>query len=155
MMRWHKRVMATAQGGAAPDEEHLDDLYAFFVTCHHLRDWLENDKSVAAAARGDLKALIHRERCLQVCADIANGWKHLRRHEGRAYVDARAHVTLAGSVVNEAFVADSAAIFADGVMEALPIVSECINAWEGFLTLRGLLQPARPSADSSKPEDPQ
>jgi len=30
-----------------------------------------------------LKALIDRERSLHVCADIANGWKHLRRHEAR------------------------------------------------------------------------
>src|SRR4030088_2954341 len=40
--RWHKRLSALGRGvpTGMSKEEALDDLFAFFMNCYHLRDWV-------------------------------------------------------------------------------------------------------------------
>ncbi len=50
------------------------------LTCQaiwHLKDWVLNDPNFGAADRADLSREIHGSHVLLVCADIANGSKHL------------------------------------------------------------------------------
>jgi hypothetical protein len=136
MMRWHDRIAATVGERGRVDEHHLDDLYAFFVMCHHLNDWLQNDRTVTIPKK-DIRAFIKRERSLRICADLANGVKHFVR-DRPAEVDPRAFVTLGGSVEDGKFEA-SAVIFIGELMEAWPIVRECVDAWDRFLCERSLL----------------
>ena len=43
----------------------------------HLKDWILNDPHLGASEQAALSKDIHATRCLLVCADIANGSKHL------------------------------------------------------------------------------
>jgi hypothetical protein len=43
----------------------------------HLKDWILNDPHFGASDQAELSKDIHATRCLLVCADIANGSKHL------------------------------------------------------------------------------
>ena len=43
----------------------------------HLKDWILNDSDFGAKDKNALKKDIHSSRCLLVCADLANGSKHL------------------------------------------------------------------------------
>jgi len=43
----------------------------------HLKDWILNDPQFGASDQAALSKDIHATRCLLVCADIANGSKHL------------------------------------------------------------------------------
>lgn len=82
MMRWCDRIVETADQRRWVDDYDADDLYAFFVTCLHFGDWLWNDPS-AKISKTDVGTLIEGERVLRICADVANGVKHLRRDERR------------------------------------------------------------------------
>jgi hypothetical protein len=53
---------------------------AIFFTCQsmwHLKDWILNDPNFQAKNIEKLKADIHAKPCLLICADLANGSKHL------------------------------------------------------------------------------
>jgi len=54
----------------------VDDVQAFFINCFHLKDWLLNDPA-SGLAKADLKPLTRGSTSLQLCADLANGVKHL------------------------------------------------------------------------------
>jgi hypothetical protein len=67
MLRWHRRLKATKQ----PNEVE-DFLYAFFVTCAHVRDWLLATKAVPQRA---LEAFCSSEE-FRLCQDFRNAIKH-------------------------------------------------------------------------------
>jgi hypothetical protein len=139
MMRWHDRIVATVDAGKPVDDYHVDDIYAFFLMSNHLGDWLWNDESPGVSQQ-DVKALVAGERSLRVCADIANRVKHLRREPRRVLIHPAALVTLAGPPEEGGvFPADAAVVYTGEVEDALPLVRECVAAWDRFLTERGLL----------------
>src|SRR6516165_9662454 len=72
MQRWRRR-MATS----STDADLVDNTHAFFITCFHLRDWLQSDTSVPQSVRVDAPMLVKTDASLQICADLANGLKHL------------------------------------------------------------------------------
>ena len=49
MRRWHNRI----REATTVDDLYIDSVYAFFIFCFHLKDWLTADPSVA---RGVLDA---------------------------------------------------------------------------------------------------
>jgi len=53
-----------------------DDLWCFFINCHHLRDWAIKDDEVEISP-DETKTLYEDNPCLQRCRDIANGRKHM------------------------------------------------------------------------------
>jgi len=60
-----------------------DTVQSFFEAVHHLKDWLGNDPSSGVTkAAGD--SLINASPVLQLCADLANGSKHLVLTSSRA-----------------------------------------------------------------------
>ena len=68
----------------APDQDSLtgrlqfEDVLIFACQCMwHLRDWILNDPEFRAKDKNGLRDDIHKERCLRICADLANGSKHL------------------------------------------------------------------------------
>ena len=57
--------------------EHYDIAVFACQAMWHLKDWIMNDPEFRAADPQALKDDIHAEECLLVCADLANGTKHL------------------------------------------------------------------------------
>ena len=77
--RVHSRlddVRAVYTGREGGTEGALDTTLSFFEAVHHLKDWLRNDPS-SGITKADGDSLINRSPMLQLCADLANGSKHL------------------------------------------------------------------------------
>ena len=74
--RWRQRVVTAANGEPSADE--IDFLLAFFESAYHLRDWLV---ATGAVSNMEVDGYVASHIELQLCRDIANGFKHhsLRR----------------------------------------------------------------------------
>jgi hypothetical protein len=146
--RWHKRLTAIRRG-IRPDmsqAEALDDVYAFFMNCYHLRDWIINS---GFRKKEDVDAFIAATPELQLCADICNGLKHFRLDPKRAlsaptwstasevtfsfppgvssFIPGVADQPASISGPRWAFTTDGAAI---GMFE---LADKCVGAWDRFL----------------------
>ena len=73
IQRWYTRLTEAT----AADDRHVDDYYAFFVTCFHFKDWLKEDKSVDRAVAKDAEVWVSSITSLSLSADLANGIKHV------------------------------------------------------------------------------
>ena len=56
--------------------EYVDDIYASFVVSHSVKDWIKNDISLQIPSK-KIEDFVTDTPVLAVCADIANGHKHL------------------------------------------------------------------------------
>ena len=76
--RWYKRFKEINDGRThdKPSEIYQDDVYAFFINCYHLKDWIKND-TVASSIANNVENYINNNPELLLCADICNGLKHL------------------------------------------------------------------------------
>lgn len=72
-----KQVHAVYAGRNGGTDDALDVVLSFFQAVHHLKDWLGNDP-LSGVNKTDGAALIKGSPTLQLCADLANGSKHLR-----------------------------------------------------------------------------
>ncbi len=81
--RWHKRLTSISYGipTDVSKAEALDDVYAFFMNCYHLRDWIIKSEF---RDRADVDAFIDGNLALSLCRDICNGLKHFRIDPARA-----------------------------------------------------------------------
>src|SRR5439155_15063549 len=77
--RWYARFAAIDQGRQhdVPSDNYLDEIYAFFLNCYHLKDWIIHDSRTGATAQ-QIEDFIDTHRPLRLCADICNSLKHLR-----------------------------------------------------------------------------
>jgi hypothetical protein len=73
MRRWHMRI----RSATAVDDLYIDSVYAFFIFCFHFKDWLAADASVTPTVRDAAEDLINTDFAMQLCADLANGLKHV------------------------------------------------------------------------------
>lgn len=75
--RWHTVLNcfrnARISEDAVDQDRHIDDIYAFFINCFHLKDWI-------VYSRPDLKNIVQQfvneNEALQICRDICNSTKH-------------------------------------------------------------------------------
>ena len=126
MQRWRRR-MATS----STDTDLVDNTHAFFITCFHLRDWLQSDTSVPQSVRVDAPILVKTDASLQICADLANGLKHLVLTQP---LKVGAPVSLSSG--NPPTVHDAGGA---SLGDAAVIGDQCIAAWNALLKSRGLL----------------
>ncbi len=56
--------------------EFVDDIYASFVVCHSIKDWIKNDQTLNIRSR-KIEDFVSNTPILAVCSDVANGFKHL------------------------------------------------------------------------------
>ncbi|MEO7665529.1 MAG: hypothetical protein ABIU97_00670 [Dehalococcoidia bacterium] len=84
VQRAQARVLALAEalgktGGTPQDHlEYEDAVIAFFQNAWHLKDWIKNDPSVAEPIKSSVLSRFEAAVALAVCADVANGTKHLK-----------------------------------------------------------------------------
>ncbi len=103
--RLYRRVLDRAVPIEGPDgqltdiEERLawysDDAWSFFINACHVRDWVKNDETFEPAARERILDAAEASRALRLCADLANGRKHLAL--GRRRIGAKLSSTRAGT----------------------------------------------------------
>jgi len=145
MRRWYDRFAALAQGRPhnMPSDNYLDEIYAFFLNCHHLKDWIKRDPSVDASVQRQVEVHIDSSRPLRLCADLCNSLKHLRltkkprsgenpqfgsKHFGLALGSGPAAISL------QYYELETNA----GPMDVLALATQCLAAWDAFLVANGL-----------------
>jgi len=142
MRRWYARLTEFAP----VDKHRVDDFYAFFVCCFHLKDWLKQDSAIDRRIGADVEAFVSDVLWLRICADIANGSKHLRLDKP-ARIDAEARVEQTTVTFDTAGFSPEAFLSRDFVIVpvagtawiALEIARNAVAAWDRFLGERGLL----------------
>ncbi len=144
MKRWYNRFVEIDQGRlhSVPSDYYLDEIYAFFLNCYHLKDWIKNDSTVSAAAQQAIEGFINSNRSLRLCADICNSLKHLRLGPCRSSENptfGKKHFALsAGSgptIISLKYEIDTTT----GPEDAFQLATECVAAWDTFLKSYGLL----------------
>src|SRR5713101_4770543 len=135
--RWHKRLSTIGRGvpPAMSKDEALDDVFAFFMNCYHLRDWVIGSGFKAEA---DVDAYIRGNDDLALCRDICTGLKHFRAEPKRALFDSSwstATVTVAAFPERrEPIAGEYWVITTDrGRVDMFDLADRCVAAWDSFL----------------------
>jgi hypothetical protein len=140
---WFERFSQTSRGREHDRESdaYQDDVYAFFVTCFHLKDWLKNDPAASASA-SDVESFVADSAALSICADLANGSKHLvlttpRLGSGAKMGSRHYALTLGGGPPR---ISATYSVEAGGKRyDALKPAQECMADWTAYLERVGLL----------------
>ncbi|MDP2949924.1 MAG: hypothetical protein Q8P22_10350 [Chloroflexota bacterium] len=143
MKRWYDRFVALDQGRPhdVPSDNYLDEIYAFFMNCYHLKDWIKHDGTVVPTAQRAVEPYINSSRPLKLCADICNSLKHLcltSSRSGESPAFGKKHFGLAvgtaPTTINLKYKVNTTA----GPIDAFQLATECRDAWDTFLTTNGL-----------------
>jgi hypothetical protein len=133
-------VRAVYTGRAGGTDAAIDTVQSFFEAVHHLKDWLGNDPS-SGVTKADGDSLINGSTALQLCADLANGSKHLALRSSRtgdlsttiARNDAAVFVG-AGTSAHRFYVASGGTEY-----DVLVLAEDAVAEWAKFLSSRGFV----------------
>jgi len=109
----------------------FDMIFAFFVFCYHIKDYIENDNSLLVT-KVTLNEFIKNNYCLRICYDLCIGTKHLVINHPKTTggtlrininyklnrVGNKVIVSLQSKTVNQEF---------------SDLADECIQKWEEFI----------------------
>jgi hypothetical protein len=136
--RWHMRLQPIAEGIVEVEslDQYRDDMFAFFMNCYHLKDWIKNDPS-APHLNKLVEAYITASTALSLCADLCNGIKHLVLDSSRSgsnpqispkdyhRIDLGAPAAKSGATI--------LVITDTGNYDAFDLAGSCIDEWQLFL----------------------
>lgn len=124
-------------------DNYVDEIYAFFQNCYHLKDWIKNDASLPDAIRRGVEGFINSEQSLRLCADVCNGLKHLelnpervRSHENPKF--GKKHFNVGLGVLPTISVKCEIATDT-GRIDAFHLATEALESWKKFITKHGLV----------------
>ena len=138
--RWYERIKKIDQGMQhnLPSDYYCDEVYAFFLNCFHLKDWIENDDTVKSLAKGKVKNFIKQDECMSVCADICNSIKHLKltkppwSDQDPKFGGRKFSLSLGGEpepIIKVKFSIETKT----GTIDAFELASECVRKWGEFI----------------------
>ena len=143
--RWYKRFETINSGRVhnVSSDNYVDETYAFFQNCYHLKDWIKHDAFLPDAIRRGVEGFISSERSLRLCADVCNGLKHLeldpkrvRSHENPKFGKKDFNVGLGAG---EPTISLKCEITTDtGRIDAFKLATDALASWKKFITDRGL-----------------
>lgn len=136
--RWYERFKNINNGKIhdKPSEFYEDELYAFFMNCYHLKDWIINDPSTSSVAN-KVEGCINSNPDLKFCADLCNSLKHLclnkKGHPPRSKEDPKfgtksAIYNIAENSIKFDYTIDTLS----GHRSAFDIATKCMEAWDKF-----------------------
>ena len=121
--------------------DYEDNVYAFFLHCYHLKDWVKNDTSVKSRMPNigtDVERFINESEALGLCTDLCNSLKRLelKRSSGgerptfglRQYHH-RLGLGSGGSIRSEWLVERNN----KPPIDAFELATDCIAEWDKFL----------------------
>ena len=122
------------------DSHHYEDeVYVFFMNCHHLKDWLIND-STFPATKTEVENFINLNTELQLCADICNAHKHLALSSSRSTESPKMGARNFAVSLGAGLVQLSAKYAIDtnsGQVDAYEFATKCLDLWIAFIKSRG------------------
>ena len=147
MKRWQRRAFHLYEGGMPLLKEptktsdipqdcqdrHKDELFAFFTTCYHLKDWLKNDKKLLIS-NDVIEDYINNTMCLSICADICNGSKHLTISKSRSGLkpEADKYTIVTRNDVTKIFFTIGTTT---GSIDAFDLATACVYKWRHFIDM--------------------
>ncbi|AKB25796.1 hypothetical protein MSMTP_2327 [Methanosarcina sp. MTP4] len=119
-----------------------DVMYAFFMNCFHVKDWLIEDDSIPKINSEYVGKYIKNDQCLQVCGSIANGAKHLNLRETQG-TNKNYEIFRSDSIhIDSTAIINSKFTFSRKEKEsceqgrtkyeAFKLATECLESWEIF-----------------------
>lgn len=143
MRRWYNRFAILDRGRLhdVPSDNYLDEIYAFFMNCYHLKDWIMNDSAVAATIQQAVESYINSSRPLRLCADICNSIKHLNLRSdrsGESPIFGRKQFDLVLGTAPATISINYEINTTTGPIDAFILATECVEAWDTFLAAHGL-----------------
>lgn len=137
--RWHKRLSEIRRGIPADTSqaEAQDEIYAFFMNCYHLRDWI-----IASGfkPKAEVDTFISADPDLALCADICNGLKHFgleraRSSSGLTWSTASEVMYYFPGGMPDDPIASEHWVFTTGetAVDMFDLADRCVAAWDGFL----------------------
>lgn len=137
MKRWYERIKRI--GERIPNEprlpNYLDEVYAFFQNCHHLKDWIMNDDAIIPLPRDRIEEFINKNECMCLCADLCNGSKHLkltkRPRSNKSPVLQGMKVSMKRGQPKP--IVEVTIRTETGTIDAFELASHCIQKWERFI----------------------
>jgi len=135
--RWYERF-AIIDGGRQhdqPSDNYQDEVYAFFVNCFHLKDWIKNDESVEVEAK-EIEEFVKNNKELNLCRDICHGIKHLKLTTPRSGQDPKfglrefnLRLGKSPTTISVKYTIDTSS----GPIDAFELATKCLQAWESFI----------------------
>ena len=159
-VRWYERFRELTDGRAHAKESdnYIDEIYAFFQNCYHLKDWIRNDTSAPAAMRNNvqLENYVTGDQALAICADLCNSQKHLTlskppRSGSLPVPGARQWSLNVGSVPVIGLKLSIGT--ASGSLDAFQIATNALSAWVTYINAQGgaVTMPSVSAAPSPAP----
>ena len=124
-----------------PSDNYLDEIYAFFQNCYHIKDWIKNDPQLSASVRGQVENHITQSPELRVCADLCNAQKHFTlrsTRSGSVPQQGPRHFHLGLGVGEEAILSLRFDVQSGSTTyDAFDLATRCMAAWAAFLNGAG------------------
>ena len=136
--RWYERFEQISRGKLHDTDSdfYQDDVYAFFMNCYHLKDWVRNDPD-AATLSGKVEDFITNTPEMALCADICNGLKHLTLTKPRSGENPqfgkrlfKVGVGTQPTTIAVEYTIDTTS----GPVDAFDLATRCLKAWQAFLS---------------------
>ncbi len=136
--RLYARVASIGQGQATDRNGALDDMFAFFAACYHLRYWVVGS---GHRTKDEVRRFFRRHYELRLCGDLCNGDKHFRLESTRAMYDhtvttmaAQRIVTSGAPLPREPWPSEQWLIStASGDEDMFDFADRCVQLWRSFL----------------------
>jgi hypothetical protein len=137
--RWYERFEKIDQGKLhdANSDVYQDEVYAFFLNCYHLKDWIKHDDTIPAHARRKVEVFTKSRNCLRICRDICIAVKHLDMRSkplsGRVpeWRGRKIHLVLGGR--QPTLGVKYSLMTGKGLMDAFDLATNCIREWEQII----------------------
>jgi hypothetical protein len=152
MLRWFKLFKDINDGQVQDNssEYYQDRVYAFFINCYHLKDWIIRDDTVILSSRNDIKGkkdIVNKYMKsvyeLKICRDICTSSKHLYltstpwSGKDPKFVNKRFEINVSSEpkILSVKFTIDTSF----GPRDAFDIATKCIEAWKKFYSNNKLM----------------
>jgi hypothetical protein len=138
------RLIAEHRFPEGVDDHIEDEVYAFFLNCHHLKDWVLSDSDHLGIKKEAITKFAHSTPCLTICADLADAQKHhglsATRRSKKNPLPARTPDfiypirVMINQRVKPAMLGLDTKVQSDhGELDYLALAESCFDAWTQFL----------------------
>jgi len=129
-------------------ESYRDDMYAFFMNCYHLKDWIQNDQAVrfnnitGVSKQELLEDFIAGNFCMLLCQSIATAQKHLTIGDKRFLKDVDTSKVSYNVIAIEGqgviLHARYSIEYQKKLYDSFVIATDCLELWRSFLMHKNL-----------------
>ncbi len=137
--RWYQQFQEISIGRLhdKPSDFYQDIVYAYFMNCYHLKDWIKHDLASSSLAT-KVEAFITATPEMNLCADICNGLKHLVLDENRKRSNQNPQFGKRNFKVGLGTGPTTIAVeytidTTSGPIDAFELATKCLEAWKTFL----------------------